>query len=267
MGEVFCMMLDKATERSPEMTKLGLHPIRLALPGFNAGTPEFAEMVAFFGAKLADGVPLAQKMKQRGDLLLAHEGVFFGQPIDTGYNKALPDAPLVPNSGELCLRVNVCEYVIQQIIGSGIPWVAGEWYDGNTKDTDPAVRLAAMRWYDTHARLSPWYRGFCAFELTDDPKSTWARVDFTKTFQSAAMLNDMIVQKDIENDTMTNQQLINAVAAVGKANGKNLVGQIPFDVLTSMLANRSAEYTGPSPLTWGLTDAEKAAIVALLPTH
>lgn len=266
MGEVFCMMLDKATERSQETTRLGLHPIRLALPGFNAGTPEYTEMVAFFGAKLVDGVPLAQKMKQRGDILLCHEGVFFNQPIDTGFGQQLPGAPIVPNSGTLCLRVNVCEYVIQQIIGSGIPWVAGEWYDGNTKDTDPKVRLAAMRWYDQHARLSPWYRGFCAFELTDDPNSTWAKVDFTKTFNSEAMLLDMIAQKDM-TDAMTNQDMFNAVAAVGKKEGKNLIAQMPFDLVGQMGANRTAEYTGPSPLSWGLTLAEKQAIVALLPTH
>jgi hypothetical protein len=266
MGEVFCMLLDKATERSHEAENLGLHPIRLALPGFNAGTPEYSEMVAFFGATL-NGFNLAQRMRARGDLLLVHEGVFFNQPIDTGYGQQLPGAPIVPNSGTLNLRVNVAEYVIQQLIGTGIPWVAGEWYDGNTKDTDPAVRLAALKWYDTHARLSPWYRGVCAFELIDDPNSTWAKVDFTKTFQSAAMLNDMIAQKDIENTGMTNQQLINAVAAVGKSHNKNLVGQIPYDVLTACLANRAAEYTGPSPLTWGLTDAEKKQVADSLGLH
>lgn len=205
-GEVFCMLCDEAARRSPEMVARGLHPIRLALPVFNAGTPKTYPMYeALFGASLGEGQPtLARKMKDGGHLLLVHEGVFWDQPIDYLFGNVVPEGYVVENSGDLCLRVNVAEYVFEKLIGEGIDWVAGEWYDGNNKQTDPAIRLAAMRWYDQHARsgrYGKYYHGFCAFELTDNPNSDWAVVDFTNTFNSSELLADMVAQKDDPNPT------------------------------------------------------------------
>lgn len=59
---------------------------------------------------------------------------------------------------------------------------------------------------------------------------------------------------------MTNQDVINLVARVGKARGRNLLAQMPHDLLQYMAQNRNEEYMGATPLAWGLTADEKNAV-------
>lgn len=57
---------------------------------------------------------------------------------------------------------------------------------------------------------------------------------------------------------LTNQDVINIVSAVAK----RPVGMtIPYDVLAAMLSQRPAPYTGPDPMTWGLTGSERVEIL------
>ena len=62
--------------------------------------------------------------------------------------------------------------------------------------------------------------------------------------------------------TVKNQAVLDAVGRVGKAVGQNLVGQMPNDLLDKMVANRQAPYVGPPLQGWGLTDEQKAQVVA-----
>lgn len=191
MAEVMILLCQEAGNRSPEMEARGLHPIRLAIPGFNAGTPEWNEMQAMAGTQLFG------LMQLRGDLLIIHEGVWWDMPIDSGFGDLIPGAPARPaGAGSLCGRFNYL-----YALGIHVPFVVTEWYDGNRRDTDPAKRLAAMKWYDRIVRGNPWCRGFCPFELTDIVDGPWWLVDFTPTFQSPAMLADMIAEKDKPNPT------------------------------------------------------------------
>lgn len=59
---------------------------------------------------------------------------------------------------------------------------------------------------------------------------------------------------------LTNQQVLNIVATVGKEFGVNLIAQMPHDLLQTMVANRNAAYAGGSPLGWGLNAAQKLRI-------
>ncbi len=59
---------------------------------------------------------------------------------------------------------------------------------------------------------------------------------------------------------LTNQAVFNAVAAEGRARGKNLIAQMPYDLVGVMAAARAAPYAGPAPAEWGLTEGEKRAI-------
>lgn len=190
MGEVLVLVCNEATRRSPEMTAKGLHPIRLAIPGFNSGTPEWNEMQAMVSTSLLD------LMRARGDVLILHEGVWWDQPIDKGYGDMIPGAPSVPaGAGSLCGRFNYW----YGLLGVEVPFVITEWYDGNRRETTPAKRLDAMKWYDNLVRHNPLCRGFCPFELTDNPNSPWWPVDFTPTFESAELLAYMVAEKDVPN--------------------------------------------------------------------
>lgn len=192
MAESWVMLCQEATRRSPEMEAKGLHPIRLAIPGFNNGTPEWAEMVAVKETGLFD------LMKVRGDILIVHEGVWWDEPITQGFGDRIPGAPSVPaNAGSKCGRFNYW----YGLLGVQVPFVVTEWYDGLKRTHDPALRLERMKWYDRLCRRNPWCRGFCPFELTDIVDGPWWVVDFTPTFQSAALLAEMIAEKDNPNPT------------------------------------------------------------------
>lgn len=190
MADVLKLLCQEAQRRSPEMTARGLHPIQLAIPGFNNGTPEWVEMLAMRESGLF------KLMEARGDLLMVHEGVWWDEPITQGFGDLIPGAPSVPdNAGSKCGRFNYW----YGGLGIRVPFVVSEWYDGNKRVTPPDVRLAAMKWYDRLVRRNPYCRGFCPFELTDLVDGPWWQVDFTPTFRSQAMLEDMIAQKDVLN--------------------------------------------------------------------
>ncbi len=194
MAETWVLLCKEAARRSPEMEAKGLHPIRLAIPGTNNGTPEWDEMQAVAATGLFD------LMKQRGDIFILHEGVWWDEPIDQGHGDLIPGAPSVPaGAGSKVGRVNYW----YGLLGVQVPFVITEFYDGNKRSTDPAVRLAAMQWADRLYRHNPWCRGFCPFELTDIVDGPWWLVDFTPTFQSPAMLADMLAEKDKPNPTPT----------------------------------------------------------------
>jgi hypothetical protein len=190
MAESWVLLCQEASRRSPEMKAKGLHPIRLAIPGFNNGTPEWAEMVA------VKETGLFELMKARGDILIVHEGVWWDEPIDQGFGDRIPGAPSVPaNAGSKCGRFNYW----YGLLGVEVPFVVTEWYDGLKRSHDPALRLERMKWYDRLVRRNPWCRGFLPFELTDIVDGPWWLVDFTPTFQSAAMLADMVAERDKPN--------------------------------------------------------------------
>lgn len=63
---------------------------------------------------------------------------------------------------------------------------------------------------------------------------------------------------------LTNQIVLNAVADVGRVTGKNLIGQMPHDLLQSMIRNRAARYAGPHPKDWGLTEQERSDVAKVL---
>ena len=193
-------LLDEADRLSPAYVSRGLHPIRLAIPGSSQGTPEYAEMVA------VKNTGLFTRMKARGDLFMLHEGVFWDEPIDLGFGDLLPGAPFVPpGGGSRCGRFNYW-----YSLNVGVEFVVTEFYDGRRRDAPTQAlqdahnleRLSRMKWYDRLLRQNPWSRGFCCFELTDDPNSAWRQQAYTLVFQSQAMLDDMVAERDKPNATV-----------------------------------------------------------------
>lgn len=216
-AKVWMLLMEEAERRSPEMTAKGLHPIRLALPGCAQGTPEYGEMQDM------KAVGLFEAMRAHGAWLLVHEGVFWDQEIDTGYGDLIPGAPYVPPlAGSACGRVNYW-----YALGLRVPWVSGEWYDGNRRETPNAKRLQALSWYERTMAGSPWFRGLCAFELTDSTGSAWYRADFTPVYDSAAMLAYLVGNKDRENgETEMDTAKIRAKAVEARDAAQEIITEV-----------------------------------------
>lgn len=63
---------------------------------------------------------------------------------------------------------------------------------------------------------------------------------------------------------LTNQDVFRLVRAV---NPQAVGLSIPYDLMTAMLADRQAPYTGPDPRTWGLSDEQKIELARRMERH
>jgi hypothetical protein len=191
MGEILLLLCQEATNRSPEMERLGRHSIRLAIPGFNNGTPEWDEFLALKATGIFD------VMKARGDILIVHEGLWWNEPMNSGVGDLIPGAPRVPTYGGSKIgRVNYW----YELLGLDIPFMVSEWYDGGTADfTPPATRVAYIANYDRLMRHNKNYLAVCPFEMTDLEAGPWTMVDFTAAMFSPEMLAYMQAEKNKPN--------------------------------------------------------------------
>lgn len=130
------------------------HSLKLGLFAFNAGTPEWDDMVAMAA------IGVFGMAKQGGHILTLHEGSL-GGPIDEGMGDVIPGAPVVDGAGSLCFRFRY----LYRILGQRdeiIPLVVSEWYPGADRDDIPAT-LADYMWYDMLARTEPYFWSFTPF--------------------------------------------------------------------------------------------------------
>jgi len=150
---------------------------KLALPAFNAGTPEYEEMVAFVGTGLFS------LLKQGGHILSLHEGVFGNGPVNTGYGDVIPSAPIVPGAGSLCFRLEYL-YSLLRARDEVVPVVISEFYAGGGYEPvqDAVSVLARFRWYDTLARQRYPILAFTPFTI--DPLNGWGEQNYTYVYQS-----------------------------------------------------------------------------------
>ncbi len=204
LGNIWKALCQEATNRSAEMTRLGLRPIRLALPGLAQGTPEYWQMKQVLATGLGD------MMKARGDVWLVHEGPFRDQPWTTGLGDLIPGAPGVPPLGGS--GTGRVFYWYQ--LGLDIDFIAGECYDGLDRNHPPEERYPIMAAVDGRYRQSPRYRGVCWFELTDNYGPPWGHTDFTPAFLSALMQDDVRKRKDEINGELDMQPLYHAKALI-----------------------------------------------------
>jgi hypothetical protein len=191
VGKVWLALMAEATRRNDEYVRKCGHPLRLGLICSSQGTPEYPQMKQLAATGIFDaGVA-------RGDILIVHEGPWENGAVDMGYGDLIPGAPYVPAyGGSMVGRVN---YWYTPEIGCKLPFIVGECYDGLRRTNTPAERMARLRWMDRVYRHNPYYRGLCAFELTDDPAAKWYPWEFTQTFRSPEMVADMSAQKDEPN--------------------------------------------------------------------
>lgn len=132
--------------------------LKLGLFAFNAGTPEWADMVA-----MAD-TGVFGLAKEGGHIITLHEGVFEKEdPIDKFYQDYIPGAPHVPHAGALCFRYRYLLHLMEQR-NQTCPIVVTEWYPGGDPEAELDIRMRYL-WYDDGVRSDFAILGFCPFTL------------------------------------------------------------------------------------------------------
>lgn len=161
--------------------------IKLALPAFNAGTPEWDDIVKI------RNTGLFRLMKQTGHILSIHEGVFGNDPINKGFGDVIPGAPVVAGAGSLCFRYRY----LYSLLGDDerIPLVVSEFYAGGGYNLDPALVVERMKWYDNEIQKDPYVLAVLPFTI--DPTPKWSGANYTYAYE--AIINYMASVKDTPN--------------------------------------------------------------------
>jgi len=172
------------------MERAEQHGLKLAIFSFNAGTPEWDEMVA-----VAETGVFA-RARQGGHILTLHEGVFGNDPVDKWWGDPIPGAPQVDGAGALCFRYRYLYHLLQQR-GEVVPLVVSEFYAGGGREGEitPEEVVERMRWYDEKARADYWVWAFCPFTL--GPVGDWLTHDYE--FAYPALVQYALSLREAEN--------------------------------------------------------------------
>ncbi|MEP7358415.1 MAG: hypothetical protein ABI847_14305 [Anaerolineales bacterium] len=177
-GRYLCEVVHEADRRG----------VKIALPAFNSGTPEWDEMNAFVESGLFG------LMRAGGHILTAHEGMIRGQPVDVGFGDPIPGAPTVPGAGSICFRYRYLYWLLGRR-SEEVPLVISEFYAGGNYGLLPEEQLARFAWYDQEARKDQFVLAVLPF--TVDPSGAWVHQDYTYAYP--AVLEYLVQQKDISN--------------------------------------------------------------------
>lgn len=166
--------------------------VRLLLPGWNNGTPEYGEMVLFFSTGLAEALVAGRHG------LNIHEGV---HPPGSRGRIALgtiPGAPFpVEGAGPLALRYR---HTVDHLRRTGqvVPDLyVGEFYGGSYAPEDAAGTLANFQFYDAEVRKDPWLRAFHGFTM--DGGGGWDQQNYNPLMTSTPMAGYIIGERDRPN--------------------------------------------------------------------
>lgn len=162
--------------------------LKVALPAFNAGTPEWDELVALVDTGLFG------LLKAGGHLLTVHEGVFGQVPIDSGAGDTIPGAPAVANAGSMCGRYRFLYHLLEQR-DEVVPCVVSEFYTGDFYSAPPEAQMARFAWYDRLVRQD-WYV-LAVLPFTVDPSPGWMHQNYT--YCLPAMLDYLAAERDVPN--------------------------------------------------------------------
>lgn len=167
--------------------------IKVALPGFNAGSPEYTE----FQALASTG--LFALMRDGGHILTVHDGnVTDRRPpnvIASTFQSPIPNAPLVSGAGSIWFRYRYY-YQILKDRGEVVPCVISEMYLGGTIQEPIETQIARIQWYDEQASRDSYVLAFCPFTIDSNGRE-WKDQDYTPIYSSLVEL--------MENKTVSNQ--------------------------------------------------------------
>ncbi len=174
------------------MQKAERYGLKLGIFAFNAGTPEWAEMIAM----VETGV--FGRACQGGHILTLHEGTFHDWPIDHWWGHQIPGSPVVAGAGALCFRYRYL-YHLLKMRGEVIPLVVSEFYPvragGPYTGYPPEEVTRRVAWYDAEASKDYYHWAFCPF--TVGPSPGWEHCDYAYAYPN--LLNHMIAVRNRGN--------------------------------------------------------------------
>lgn len=166
--------------------------IKLCLPAFNAGTPEWDEMNALASTGLF------KLMKDGGHILSIHEGSFSNSIMD-GFGDIIPGAPQVQGAGSMCFRYRYLYHILKQR-DEIVPCVVSEWYHGDINITVPTQEIVSrLAWYDNEIRKDYYVWGVLPF--TADPSPGWVHQNYNPHYP--AFIDYMNSTKTVANAVET----------------------------------------------------------------
>ena len=170
--------------------------LKLAIFGFSAGTPEWADMLAI----VETGV--FARAKAGGHILALHEGVFGDGPIDKWWNVHfvdgdgnpiaedtgvtapggwIPGGPILEDAGALCLRYRFLYHLLEER-DQVVPLFVSEFYaSGGYDPANKADVVARMQWYDGQITVDDYVLGFGPFTL--GPVPDWKHQDYEPFYE------------------------------------------------------------------------------------
>jgi len=298
LRDLFIMLIRACEVRNAGRRAQGRPEIHLGLFTFPQGVPEYNEDLALIG----DGT-LFLLMEQYGHWAIFHEGVFTNQAVEMGFPDTIPGAPFYLDASPYNFRF-VFLYMALLARGLPIPRTAiTEFYDGGGYPGDRAEHARRFGWYDHKAATLPpaiaarfgFFAGF-----TCNPNGGWQGANYDDFYGSAEMLalrggvryrnnlggNPMSVTLTDPDFLAVKTKLAELTVLVGRYDLHTLAGltnqqainlfQLAFTPagywaviqaasLTALALNRAAQYTGPAIENMNLTDAQKAALIAVIP--
>lgn len=201
-----------------EAEKFGL---KMALPGFNRGTPEYDEMVALVNTGVFGYI------KKGGHILTVHEGTF-NMPIGATYGDSIPGAPKVEGAGSQNFRYRYLYHLLAQK-DQIVPLVISEYYPGASILATAQNIAERMAWYDSQIALD--YYVLAVTPFTIDPIGGWAQENYSYAYPE--ILNYMDNVKNRQNITEVKMVTIRAGINLNLRDAPNLTGKI----LTTLAPN------------------------------
>lgn len=178
LGRFCCEVVREADRRG----------LKVALPAFNAGTPEWDEMQGFVESGLFG------LLKAGGHLLTVHEGVFGKAPIASGFGDTLPGGPAGVRGGSMCGRYRSLYHLLEQR-DEVVACVVSEFYTGDHYDLPAPEQVERFAWYDRLVR-EDWYV-LAVLPFTVDPSAGWTHQNYTYAFP--AVLDYLTAERDRPN--------------------------------------------------------------------
>jgi hypothetical protein len=170
--------------------------LKLAIFGFNAGTPEWADLLAIVETRVF------ARAKAGGHILALHEGVFGDDPVDKWWNVHfvdpdgnptttdtgvaapggwIPGAPVLEGAGALCLRYRFLYHLLEER-DQVVPLFVSEFYAGGGYDAaNKADVVLRMHWYDVQLAADDYVLGFAPFTL--GPTPDWQHQDYEAFYE------------------------------------------------------------------------------------
>jgi hypothetical protein len=161
--------------------------VKLCLPAFNAGTPEWSEMVSLANTGLF------KLMKDGGHILAIHEGSL-SDNMKEGFGDIIPGAPRVDGAGSMSFRYKYLYHLLKER-NEIVPCIITEFYAGMNYNISSSQMIDNFAWYDGGTRLDYFVLGVLPF--TVDPSPGWAHQNYNPYY--LAVLEYMNFIKDFPN--------------------------------------------------------------------